>query len=334
MTDISHMTWKYLHGADDAAHLSFPTGGVPRSFSVVQYAATEVDEIDFNRNGLAVIDNDHMSVVLDEHCKGSAVDQTSAMAEIRKMDWETFSTFCADHPRYRGKSQDMTLPVPDAGVLVNQIQRGVMHAPTDEADLRSPSMVKANADEDCPYSFPAATRHQMIQDILDHSCIKDEAGNWRIAWDCHFDATVPATGISQDATELDMAWAQHYEGNPEIFYQISGKIIEPYFTGSIGTWPDTDKGRYGFTSSGALNSDTLCLSSIDGVDLGFRNKGDLGLFLDGLEDVAVRDVWKLIKVVDHDLSQKVIEKEFSRQIELARDAFEAEREAESDLIFG
>jgi len=90
MTDISHQTWKYLHGADDVAHLSFQTGGVPRSFSVLQYVAIERDEIDFERNGIAIIDNDHMSVVLDGHLKGMSFEQGRAMSQIRSMPWDEF----------------------------------------------------------------------------------------------------------------------------------------------------------------------------------------------------------------------------------------------------
>jgi hypothetical protein len=55
--DISQRTGQYLHGPDDIYHLSFPTGGVPRSFSVVAYSAREKDEIDLSDNGVAIIYN-------------------------------------------------------------------------------------------------------------------------------------------------------------------------------------------------------------------------------------------------------------------------------------
>lgn len=330
MTDISQMTWKYLHGPDDVAHLSFQTGGVPRSFSVLQYSATEHSEIDFKADGLAIIDNDYMAIVLDQHLQGAPDAQARDLLQIRKLTWDEFSTFCVEHPRYRSKASDMTQACPDSGVLVNQIRRGVLHAPTDENDLRSPSMVEANAQADCPYQFPATTRQGMIKHIMDHDFIKDEDGVCRIAWECHFDSQVPATGGSD---ESNLAWLQYYEGNPEIFYHIAGALLEPYFIGLIGTWPDTDKGRYNFKTAGVLNADTLCLSEIDGADLGFKNKGDLGIFLDALEDAAIRDVWKLIQVVDHRLSEENVEARFTQGIAEARVKFESDREADPDFVF-
>lgn len=326
MADISQKTWKYLHGPDDVVHLAFPTGAVPRSFSVIQYTATEREELNFAKNGIAVIDNDTLSVVLDEHLRGRDLEQTRFMSRVRSMGWKDFSSFCTDHPRYRSRAGDMDLPRPDPGILVNQIQRGVMHAPKDETDLRSPSMVAAQADETCPYSFPAANRSQMIAEILSHSCIKDDAGAWRIAWETHLDGAIPAQGSTSPDAEEARAWALHYEGNPEIFHQISGEVFAPYFSGGVATWPKTDAGRYGFSAAGMENADTICLQGIDGVDLGFRSRGELGAFLNDLEDAAIRDLWKLIRVVDHDLSAPVIDRSFAAGLDLAREAFEASRD--------
>lgn len=332
MTDISKKTWKYLHGPDDVIHLSFPTGGVPRSFSAVQYVAHEDNEIDFKRNGVAVIDNDKLCIVLDGHLENQELSQLRFMSALREMSWASFSTFCTDHPRFRSPAEDMYRDQPEPGVIVNQIQRGVMHIPENEGDLRSPSMVKANADEQCPYSFPPASRSQMISEILQHSCLRGQDGQWRIAWESQLDNALPALGVAEDEVEAHQDWAEYYEANPEIFHQISGEILEPFFSGQVGSWPKTDAGRYGFIAPDDGSSSAICLASIDGADIGFQGRGELGAFLNDIEDVALREMWKLIRVVDHDLSKSVIDAAFEAGLEEARARFHLDRENALDLV--
>jgi hypothetical protein len=326
MTDYSQQTWRYLHGPDDTLHLSFKTSGVPRSFSVIQYVATENLVVDFDHNGIAIIDNDTLSVVLDGHLKGKDLKQEEFMSSARKMDWNEFSSFCAAHPRYRSRSDDIGMETPNPGVLVNQIQRGVMYAPVNEEDIRSPSMIAANVDPGCPYKFPEKSRSQMIAEVLDHNCLKDEKGNWRISWDTNLDEQSTVIGSSDQTDQSTEDWKFHYEANPEIFHHITGEILEPFFSGKIGTWPPSDAGRYSFTSGGLQNATSMCLESIDGADIGFTSKGDMGKFLNDLPDSAVRDVWKLLIVVDRDLSNEVVEKAFSRRLKDIRSEFEAQQD--------
>ena len=328
--DISRKTWKYLHGPDDTVHLSFSTGGVPRSFSVIQYASLELEEIDFNCNGIAIIDNDALSVVIDEHLEHETVEQIRFMSSVRKMDWKTFSSFCIEHPRYRDQAQDMKKARPDPGVVVNQIQRGVIHMPTSQKDLRSPSMVAAHADPDCVYDFPPnSTRSRMIIDLLSHDSIKDENGLWRISWNPGFDKALLNSGFGSSHTDQSMDsnndWSRHYKDNPEIRHKIIGDVLESFFSGRIGTWPKTDAGRYAFVSGGTENPDMVCLATFDGVDLGFESRGKIGAFLDQLEDLGVRDLWKLVRVVDHDLSQPVIDAACEIGLEQARVDFEQDQ---------
>ena len=337
MTDISHNTWKYLHGPDDTDHLSFSTGSVPRSFTVVQYEAfEEEDEIDFNRNGIAVIDNDTLNIVLDDHLKDESFKQIQFMSNVRKMNWKDFSKFCTEHPRYRDHAPDMRQSIPDAGVIVNQIQRNVVHAPMNEKDLRSPSMIAANADPDCIYTFPDTTRSRMITDLLSHDSIKDENGFWRIAWEPGFENILsnPKSGQTDPTdqiSESDSDWHRYYSDNPEIRHRIVGDILESFFSGRIGTWPKTDAGRYAFTSGGTESPEQICLVSIDGVDLGFESRGKIGAFLDELEDLAVRDLWKLIRVIDHDLSQPLIDIACESGLEQARADFERDQGKSMEL---
>ncbi|HDZ53439.1 hypothetical protein LCGC14_0043840 [marine sediment metagenome] len=331
MTDISQKTWKYLHGPDDVTHLSFKTGGVPRSFTAIQYAATERNEIDLNDDGIALIDNDQMCVVLDGHLKNNPEAQASFMSDVRKMSWSDLAAMALNHPRYRGSQDDFHLKRPNSGVLVNQIQRGVLHAPTTDEDLRSPSMVAAHINPDCAYRFPEAGRARMISEILQHNCLQGDDGAWRLVWDITPSKDAIPSGRLDAPEEQISAWDRHWESNPEISHQILGELTEPYFSGQIGTFPKTDAGRYGFCGGGMSNPAMLCLETIDGEMFSFSSRGDFGRFLDQLPDPAIRDVWKLVQVVDHDLSTEEISTLFKHRIAEMKEEFERSRDASLDL---
>jgi len=316
MTDISQKTWKYLHGPDDLAHLSFKTGGVPRSFTAIQYTATERDEIDLQDDGIAIIDNDQMSVVLDGHLKNNPDAQASFMSDLRKMSWAHFRTMALKHPRYRGSQTDFHRDTPNKGVLVNQIQRGVMHAPSDEADLRSPSMVLAHASSECPYSFPRMTRSEALQDLLSHDCLKGEDGRWRLSWALPSRSDHPY--FKPSASDLDDPWQKHCEAHPELFDLAAQSLLERYFSGGVTTWPESDDGRYAFCSGGLSNPDVICLESIDGAEIDFASRGEFGALLDALPDTALRDIWKLQQVTDHNLAPEVVRNRITAELEPIR----------------
>jgi hypothetical protein len=322
MSDITEKTWKYLHGPDDVTHLSFPTGGVPRSFSVIQYAATGRDEVDLDDNGIAIIDNDQMAVVLDGHLSNRPLKQIEFMSSVRKMDWGSFSAFAASHPRYRGRQDDFALPRPRPGVLTNQIQRGVMNAPSNEEDIRSPSMVQADASSDCPFSFPEISRSEALSAILSHPCLQGEDGRWRLSWALPDRTTHP---MFKPKENMD-GWTRHCIANPELYDLATTTVIEPYLCGAATTWPRSDAGRYVFETGGTEHPDVLCLLSIDGVEIDFNTRGEFGKLLDALPDVAVRDIWKLVQVTDNDLDPSAVTSRINRELNTYRAEYNEARE--------
>lgn len=328
--DISQRTFKYLHGAHDSAHLSFATGGVPRSFTAIRYVAMEDPEIDPEANGVVIIDNDNLSIVIDGHFKDKPVDQAKFLGDVRAMSWADFCALVIDHPRFRNRDDDIGNMQPSPGVLTNQIQRGVLDAPEDRGDLRSPAMVKAHADPSCPYRFPAASRLQMISDIMTHGSLRDDDSQWRLAWEATFDDACAVTGTAADKGR-DEAWALHYEANPEVFHQITSEITEDFFCSRVTTWPPVDNGRYGFIPAGMT---TICLDTIDNVSMAFSNRGDLGRFLDGLPDVLICDLWKLVRVVDHDLHPDILSATFENKIAAHKMEFDLSRFADLEPAEG
>lgn len=329
--DISERTGQYLHGPDDTLHLSFPTGGVPRSFTIIAYSAVEVDEIDLSRDGIAILDNDHMTVVLDGHLRAAPDRQAAFMDQVKVMDWREFTEFCTTHRRFRNSSPDLHSQKPDAGILVNQLHRGVVDQKTSEGDLRSPNMIRADKDRDCPYNFPEASRRKMVSEILDHHATRDQQGMWRLSWPVTVPSQLFNEGLVHGDKAHDAAWTSHMVSMPEISHQAQLNVLDRFLTGNVGTWPKSDAGRYTFEMSGAGNEADLFLDRIDGVELSFENKASFGKFLDELGDTGIRDMWKLIRVIDHDLSQDALEQAMREEITAARAAFEAEIDFQPEM---
>ena len=322
--DISQKTGHYLHGADDIMHLSFPTGGVPRSFSVIAYSAKSNDEIDFSENGIAVVDNDQMSVVLDRHLCDEPQAQIEFMDSVRKMDWNAFGEFCCSHPRLRVGSPDLYLEHPDKGILANQIHLGVTTPPSSDEDIRSANMIKADANPACPYSFPKASRQDMIDKIMSHDAIRDDSGLWHLAWTTSISEDLATKGRVQGTKIHDADWEGYYRSSPEIFHQLHVEILEPYLTGRVSTWPDTDAGRYQFGVQGVGQGAMLYLDAIDGAGLSFGGKGELGAFLNALHDPVIRDLWKVVQVVDQTLAN--MDRNFEQRLVQIRSEFETSLE--------
>lgn len=320
--DISQRTGQYLHGPDDIFHLSFPTVGVPRSFSVIVYSAVELEVMDLSRDGIAVVDNDRMTVVLDGHLRGNPTEQAAFIDQARDMDWKTFSGFCIGHSRFRDGSPDLHSDRPDPGVLTNQIHRGVVDEPASRDDLRTPNMIKADKDAACPYSFPAATRRRMISDILDHHMARDGLDKWRLAWQATISEELAREGQVRGDKSHDGAWTSHYSDHPEAFHQAQVAALEDFLTGNIGTWPKSDVGRYEFAMTSAGNDADIYLDRIDGAEIAFGNKAEIGVFLDQLGDSGIRDIWKLVRVLDQDLSPGSLESAFRARLTEVRAQFE------------
>lgn len=317
MTDITRKTWKYLHGPEDAVNIAFETGGVPRSFTVISYAAIENAEIDFNSNGIAIIDNDNLCVVLDGHLQDS--DQhCKFLDEIAKKDWKSFSAFCRKHDRSRPLARDMSKERPDQGVLTNQIMRKVTLTGSSD-DNRSPEMIAADRSMTCPYSFPARSQAEMVADLMTHGMSRDEQGQFRFSWASEITHEDAVFGGARDAENPD--WLTVYAGTPEIFHQIHGEVFEPFFTGDFATWPKTDQGRYGFGATDSPECQSiLTLETVEGVDMAFSSRGDLGRLLDSLPVSALREIWKLVRVVDHEMEPTRLEASFSAKLKDFRNA--------------
>lgn len=319
--DITQNTGKYMHGADDVVHLSFPSGGVPRSFSVIKYQAIDTGQVAFT-SGVAIIDNDNLSVVLDGHLASQADKQADFLFRVQEMSWRDFSGFCTSHPRFRGKLPDAELARPAQGSLTNQVQRGVAQAPKSPGDMRTPSMIAADADPACPYTFPQMTRQEMIRQIADHDVTLDEDGKWRLCWPINLTSETAVMAKTKGLRITDEVWRLHYEANPEVFHQVLDEMMAPYFMSAVGTWPKSDAGRYDFGAFGDGEKSALYLKSIDGVDFGFSTRGELGQIMDGLDDRDVLDIWKIMTCTDQDMAPDRLEKDFSLRLNKVRAQFD------------
>ncbi|CAN0527088.1 unnamed protein product [Laminaria digitata] len=188
--------------------------------------------------------------------------------------------------------------------------------------MRSPNMIKSDRDRQCPYSFPLASRRKMVSDILDHHVTKDDEGRWRLAWSISVPHDLAHEGRVGGDKIHDEAWVSHYASNPEVFHQTQISILEDFLTGNAGTWPKSDAGRYEFSMTSSEDAAELFLDKIDGVEIAFTGKAGIGVFLDELGDSGIRDMWKLVRVLDHDLSPASLESSFRKELSRIRVLFE------------
>ena len=83
--------------------------------------------------------------------------------------------------------------------------------------------------------------------------------------------------------------------------------MAPFHESRFATWPGVDAGRYGFQATIDGDTEHLCLDSIDGESLAFRGRGEVGKELESWPDLLLRDLWKLVRTVDQDLSPAAME---------------------------
>lgn len=310
MHDIIEKTGPYLHPADDAYRICFETGGTPRAFTILIARARDGLTIEDGKNGVAIIDDDSLQVVLDEHMRNDLSGARREVARIRSMNWGAFSDFCREHPRYRKTSPDISeaRKVPYPGSRVNQERRGYTPVNAGTRDIRSMLMISADIDASCPYSFPPVTKAEAARDLLRSTTRRCEDGMYRLSWDIRMGGVASmdprkwgADHISDPAIDED--WADYVSEYPEIFHEVCADMIHPYLSQQIGTWGAQDEGRYSFSVEG-LSGGNLLLTHIDGQDLGFKTNGAFGVFVEHLDDGDLRDIWKLKHTLDHDLAEK------------------------------
>jgi hypothetical protein len=321
MSALTQKIGPYLYAEGYLAELKF---AFDRTFTVVISGAFDAGIIGSEFNGIVVLDDDHRAVVLDQHLRASSgyhgptEAQKAEFERIKGMDWGTFSRFCKGHPRYRGGIGDIdSLSGPDNGDALNRaIASG---KPTGKAgrSILLPEMVAANADPECPYKFPHATREDIIVALARHHGhvpMNHNNGGFVVAWDIKVRGDVDFTGTNHGKEEVDPAYDKAWEiftnkNSDSLFWEACEDGLRQWTEGDYTTWPDGDRGAYKFSTNGRSNGH-LILTGWDGprppsggwasCPMAFQSRNDYIEWLKELDEKDLARFYKLVTCCDHD----------------------------------
>lgn len=339
--NLAARTARYRHDPGWKAQKKFATGSTARSFTVLIASAEDAGIIAPEQNGIAILDNDNLAVVLDRHCISSSgyfgptAEQKQEFGRIMDMSWETFASFCREHPRFRGEIiRDVSsgARVPDEGNTRSQQMLGLVQ-PMKGQDIRTSRMREAANDPDCPYRFEAGSRDEMIAFLSRHSVHRDGPyDSFRLSWPIHMNMDYDASGHAEWAGTNPVwheRWDREFETDPAIFNEACERGLAPYFDRSFSTWGANDAGDYEFTTQGRSGGH-LVLQRFQGKDLTFTSLADLDEQLNRMEDMSLAAIYRLTVMLDHDLSPENRAKEFEHQLIQIRQRRELEWSLEAD----
>lgn len=338
MFSLLQKTGPYVHAPDDLLRLRYETGGTPRLFTLLLAQGAERDRFEPEAAGLVILDEDEGRVLLDRH-GGEAGTIGSELYRIGGLGWADFSAFCRSHPRYRGGAPDIDAPhdrpLPGSrsrqARLADRDGADAAGVPRQAGDLRSDLMRRADADPDCPVRFPVRDRAGMVRDLLQRVLRDPDSGLSRLGWPVRFPSAPDLTGISgSDPVDrsLDISWSALMEQRPELTEEARVRAIDPVLAGRLATWGATDEGRYDLRLRETGEGPAVLLLGFDDLAVGSPGVGGLETQLARLPDPALRDLWKLGRTLDVELSPERMGVRFGAALNAIRSETEAMREPE------
>jgi hypothetical protein len=234
------------------------------------------------------------------------------------MDWAAFSRFCHDHPKYRGGIDDIdTLSGPDTGDALNRAIASGKPSGKPGKSILLPEMVAANADPECPYKFPHATREDMIVVLARHHGhvpMNYNNGGFVVAWDIKVRGNVDVTGTNDGKEKVDPAYDKAWEifadkNSDTLFNEACEDGLRQWTEGDYTTWPGEDQGAYKFSTNGHSGGH-LILTEWDGprppsggwasCKMAFDSRNDYIEWLKELDEPDLARFYKLVTCCDHD----------------------------------
>jgi hypothetical protein len=337
MFSLLQKTGPYVHAPDDLLRLRFETGGTPRLFTLLLAQGAERGRFDPTVAGLVILDEDEGRVLLDSHTGEPARPAASELYRISALSWADFSAFCRAHPRYRPGAPD--IDTPHEAPLPGSRSRQARLAERDGAepvigrplagDLRSDLMRRADADPACPVRFPARDRTGMMRDLKERVMRDAESGLFRPGWRVPLPTAPDLTGVNGAVPvdrSLDIAWSSLLEERPELAEEARIRAIEPVLAGRLATWGAEDEGRYDLRLSNTEEGPAVLLRALDDFGIGAASADAFGIDLERLPDPLLRDLWKLGRTLDLELSPERVGVRFGHALNATRAETEAMRD--------
>ena len=268
-------------------------------------------------NGIAILDDNNRQVVLDRQVEDRGFLGENRQAEfnsIKDMTWEQFIKYVRKSPRYRGGISDIDNgTAPDAGDILDLwISKGKVENPTGP-DLRTDVMKSANGNGESDYSYPAATREEMIVALARHESyhpMNYNNGGFVIAWDIKVHGNYSASkadGYNFDKA-YDARWEKFEENDEQVFWDACSDALHSFTEGRYQPHADEDV-KAKFYANGRQGGH-LVLSDWNGAKPGrwascpmaFTDRED---FIDWLKELSNEDLvslYGLVRSVDADTS--------------------------------
>jgi hypothetical protein len=287
-----------------------------RKFIILIAAAKDAGIIGPEDNGIAILDANYKTVILDQHLKahsgydGPSREQIAGLKQIVEMDWCTFSHFVATHPNYRGVAFDINnVEDPDAGDHLDQwIATGKVDGVTGP-DIRTANMINAEG-----YSFPAKSREEMIVELANHDAyhpMNSWNGGFVVSWNIKVRGKISASAV--EGYEFDGQFDERWdalleeEGN-EIFEEAASSALSTYLEGYYTPYGAEDVKAKFFTNG--RSGGHLVLSEWNGPKAGgwanfpmaFDSRADYTDWLKSLRDEELVKFYALVRTVDQDTS--------------------------------
>lgn len=302
------LTAGYRHDPNLRYNINFPTGSVARSFTVL--IATEGPN---KKDGLVIIDNDNHAVLCDRiNSRVHATEKPAALQSLllevcRGLGWGAFSNFVRTRDSYRpgiAKDIDAESKSPAIGNMMNQLAAGIVNS--EVFDNRDAYIRSLNDDDHVPYSFPALSREQMIDEIVSHPMA--ELGSEKcISWDIRMDYPWNMTGRSgteeenEDLTvDFDKVWSRTLRAKPEIIQDAVDLAMAPYVSRPFRFMGEDDQPLIEMQAI----EQGLVLTAFDEMPMQFVDRRDLASGIDDLSDAQICSLWAMIRAMDSDLNRE------------------------------
>jgi len=306
------VTGQYVHARELKKNLFFATrGDAPRSFTVLVAVAKGEDSQspNFNRNGLVILDNDNMAVLVEGYGRqatgvgGASSRQVSAFDAISRMKWKQFSDFIYRSDYYKGVARDIDTRAddPDSGNFARQVMLGLRRP--EDRDNRDEFTRALHADG--AYHLPATSREAMVNDILLHPMARVRGGmalSWDIRMNYNWDRTGRVDGCDEVSREFDKRWLTELSTRDEIFEEVCDLALSSYLAEDFSVLGMEDA-ACNLNTTGP-NNGTLVLNGWRGHAAAFSGIGELRENLITMPDDELRSLWTTVKVLDQDLSRK------------------------------
>lgn len=343
---MDHRVGPYLYKGDWKAQKRFSADGTStRTFTVVIAAAFDAGIIGPEHNGIAVLDDDLLEMLLDQHlCEssgyfGPSERQKAEFKRILKMDWTEFSEFCRTNKRFRrGVASDI-----ESGRAPNHVEEDGLReairtrkASETGTDIRTAEMkeldkhVEANG-----LKFSCRTREQMIVYLANHKMHAPDRYGLAIAWDVkvhNFD-TAGKKGECEVDARFDKRWEEYFAKHADkLFWEACETALRDFTDGEYSTYPGDDGGANKFGVAGRSGG-WLYLGSWDGpqpktgrTPMHFDRYSDYVEYLLALSPEDLCRLYKVVANVDYDVRDPKADVEF--HLNGSRAALEEEWKAE------